>query len=172
MTKSVWRLGLPIDPGTQESMNYTSFIHSDILWLTSIASFDWQHNTYTGLRGTLIVFLIQQSWVRGSHIIELARLKKVPGLVLSWCFLTPLGVLLVMKILEDEWYIVSYKGSWAYRLLRFARFFCIVIYCMSTLSLPMESTDSMILLLVRICLWPRYIISGQLWIAGCPMPSI
>ena len=74
--------------------------------------------------------------MRGSCNIELAHLKKeeerrrkkkkeeerrrkkniwpvlrVFGLVLSRCFLTPLGVLLVMKTLEDEWYIVinAYK---------------------------------------------------------------
>jgi len=60
--------------------------------------------------------------VRSSNSIELARLKKkeegeeeeerkksiwpvlrVLGLVLLRCFLVPLGVLLVMKTLEDEW---------------------------------------------------------------------
>jgi len=59
--------------------------------------------------------------VRGSRSIELAHLKKkeeeerkkniwavlrVLGLVLLRCFLAPLGVLLVMKTLEDEWYVV------------------------------------------------------------------
>jgi len=36
---------------------------------------------------------------------------RVLGLVLSWCFLASLGVLLVMKTLEDEWYVVikTYK---------------------------------------------------------------
>ena len=64
----------------------------------------------------------------GSRSIELARLKKkeeeeeerkkniwpvlqVLGLVLLLCFLVPLGVLLVMKTLEDERYVVikAYK---------------------------------------------------------------
>ena len=65
----------------------------------------------------------------GSRSIELARLKKkeeeeeeerkkniwpvlrVLGLILLRCFLAPLGVLLVMKTLEDEWYVVikAYK---------------------------------------------------------------
>ena len=64
--------------------------------------------------------------MRGSRSIELARLKKkkeerrkknicpilrVLGLVLLRYFLAPLGVLLVMKILENEWYVVikAYK---------------------------------------------------------------
>jgi len=63
--------------------------------------------------------------VTGSRNIELARLKKkeeerkkniwpvlqVIGLVLLQCFLAPLGVLLVMKTLEDEWNVVikAYK---------------------------------------------------------------
>jgi len=36
---------------------------------------------------------------------------RVPGLVLSRCFLVPLWVLLVIKTLEDEWYVVikAYK---------------------------------------------------------------
>jgi len=54
---------------------------------------------------------------------ELARLKKEEkniwpvlrflGLVLFRCFLAPLGVLLVMKTLEDEWYVAikAYKLS-------------------------------------------------------------
>jgi len=36
-----------------------------------------------------------------------------------------------MKTLEDEWYVLR-------------DFFCIVIYCVSVLSLHIESTDSMI----------------------------
>jgi len=71
--------------------------------------------------------------MRGSHSVELARLKKeeirkeniwpvlqVLGLVLLQCFLAPLGVLLVMKTLEDECYIVikAYKLA-AYDILRF-----------------------------------------------------
>ena len=59
--------------------------------------------------------------VKESRKFELARLKKkkkeerkknispilrVPGLVLSRCFLAPLGVLLVMKTLDNEWYVV------------------------------------------------------------------
>ena len=55
--------------------------------------------------------------MRGSRSIELARLKKkeeekhLARLVLLRCFLAPLGVLLVMKTLENEWYIVikAYK---------------------------------------------------------------
>ena len=63
--------------------------------------------------------------VRDSDSTELARLKKerkkkkenispvlrVPGLVLLRGFLAPLGVLLVKKTLDDEWYVVikAYK---------------------------------------------------------------
>ena len=53
--------------------------------------------------------------MRGSHSIELARLKKkkkeekhlrVPGLVPLRYFFAPVGVLLVMKTLQDECYVV------------------------------------------------------------------
>ena len=64
----------------------------------------------------LRIAITQQQSVRSN---ELARLKKknispisrAPGLVLSRCFLAPLGDLLVMKTLDDEWYIVikAYK---------------------------------------------------------------
>jgi len=67
--------------------------------------------------------------VRDSDNTELARLKKkkkerkkerkkniwsvlrILGSVLLRCFLAPLGVLLVMKTLQDEWYVVikAYK---------------------------------------------------------------
>ena len=61
--------------------------------------------------------------MRGSRSIELACLKKerkkkekhlsrgVPGLVPTQYFLVPVGGLLVMKTLEDEWYVVikTYK---------------------------------------------------------------
>ena len=64
--------------------------------------------------------------VKESRKFELARLKKkeeeerkkniwpvlqVLCLVLLRCFLTPLGVLLVIQTLEDEWYVVikAYK---------------------------------------------------------------
>jgi len=70
--------------------------------------------------------------VRGSCSIELAHLKKeerrkkniwpvlrVLGLVLLQCFLAPLGVLLVMKTLEDEWYVIIK----AYKLAVFEIFF-------------------------------------------------
>ena len=74
--------------------------------------------------------------MRGSRSNELARLKKkeeeeeeerkkniwpvlqVVGLVPLQCFLAPLGVLLVMKTLEVEWYIVIK----AYKLTVFLRF--------------------------------------------------
>ena len=50
--------------------------------------------------------------VKESRKFELARLKKkknilavwrLSGAVLSRCFLAPLGVLFIMKTLEDEW---------------------------------------------------------------------
>ena len=48
-------------------------------------------------------------------------------------------VLLVMKALEDEWYVVK-------KACKFPAFeiFCIVIYCVSALSLHIKTTDSMI----------------------------
>ena len=45
-----------------------------------------------------------------------------------------------MKTLEDEWYVVVK----AYMFTIFERFF-IIIYCVSALSLHIESADSMIL---------------------------
>jgi len=59
------------------------------------------------------------------------------------CFLVLLGVLLVKKTLEDEQYVFIK----AYKLTVFEiliNFFCIAIYCVSALSLHIESTDSMI----------------------------
>ena len=47
------------------------------------------------------------------------------GLALLWCFFVPLGILLVMKTLEDEWYIV----------IKFTVFVLSCIYCVSMLSL-------------------------------------
>ena len=84
--------------------------------------------------------------VKGSRNIELACLKKkkerksfclfceFPGSVLSQCFLVPLGVSLVMKTPEDEWYICIVIK--AYKLTVFERFFWgIFMYCLSRLSL-------------------------------------
>jgi len=102
--------------------------------------------------------------VRGSRSIELARLKKkkeeeeeerkkniwpvlrVLGLVLLQCFLVPLGVLLVMKTLEDEWYVVikDYKLSVFDIFPQYESFF---LYChvLRVHAIPtLESTDSMI----------------------------
>jgi len=41
-----------------------------------------------------------------------------------------------MKTLEDEWYIVI-------QVYKFKRDFCIIVYCVSALSLHIESTDTM-----------------------------
>ena len=52
-------------------------------------------------------------------------------------FFEPLGVLFIMKTLEDEWYIViKYKLS----ILEILRV-CFVVYCMSVLSLHIESNQ-------------------------------
>ena len=34
--------------------------------------------------------------------------QQLPGSVLSWCSFAPLGVLLLMKALKNEWYIITY----------------------------------------------------------------
>ena len=76
--------------------------------------------------------------MRGSHSIELARLKKKKKLVCfasSWfgtfaMFSNAAVSLLVIKTLENERYVVIK----AYKLTVF-EIFCIVIYCMSALSL-------------------------------------
>ena len=93
--------------------------------------------------------------MRGSRSIELAHLKKerrrkkniwpilrVVGLVPLRCFLAPLGVLLVIKTLEDEWYVVikAYKLT-VFEILRY------FLYChiLRVHAIPtLESTDSMI----------------------------
>ena len=95
--------------------------------------------------------------MRGSRSIELARLKKkeeerkkiiwpvlrILGLVLLRCFIAPLGVLLVTKTLEDEWYVVikAYKLAVFEILVDF-------LYChiLRVRAIPtLESTDSMII---------------------------
>ena len=91
--------------------------------------------------------------MRQSCNFELAHLNKkkeehfgclaTSGLVLLRHFFAPLGMLFLMKTLEDEWYIVIKAYNFTiYEILR--NLFCVLIYCMSTLSLHMESTDSMI----------------------------
>ena len=62
-------------------------------------------------------------------------------MVLSRRFFATRGVLLVMKTLEDERYVVikAYKCD-GFRDL--VRFFCISIYCVYVVSLHTESTDS------------------------------
>ena len=84
--------------------------------------------------------------MRGSRSTELARLMKeeeskkkniwlvlqVFALVLSRCLLAPLKVLLVMKTLENEWYIAIE----AYKLA--------VFEILRSLHVHIESTDSMI----------------------------
>jgi len=67
-------------------------------------------------------------WCQGHANFELARLKKkeiiLPGSVLSWCFSTPLGVLLVIKALKDGWYVVIK----VYKFTRFGEIFYVLSY--------------------------------------------
>jgi len=52
-----------------------------------------------------------------------------------------LGVLLVMKSLEDEWYVVIKPSKLTY--FEIERFFCIVIAMLHVCAIPtLESTDS------------------------------
>ena len=55
-----------------------------------------------------------------------------------------------MKTLEDEWYgvITAYKLA----VLEIEKFACISIYCVSALSLHIESTDSMIYYMSMHCM--------------------
>jgi len=84
------------------------------------------------------------------HSNELTCLKKnispvlrAPGLVLSRCFLAPLGDLLVMKTLDDEWYVVikAYKPT-VFEILRIF-WYCHILHVHAIPTL--ESTDSMVL---------------------------
>ena len=78
-----------------------------------------------------------------AHVKEGKKKKKnilsvcqLSGSVLSQCFFVSLGMLFVVKILKDERYVVIS--------LPFLRLFCIIIYCVSALSLHIESTNCMI----------------------------
>ena len=83
------------------------------------------------------------------------------GWVFSWCFLVPLGVLLVMKTLEDEQYVVikAYKFT-VFEIWR--DFKCLVIYCMSTLSLHWSLPTPWYLSLI----WMGIHLSGGLMATG------
>jgi len=84
--------------------------------------------------------------MKESRNFELAHLKKknmalwrLCGLVLSRRFFVPVSMLFVMKTLEDGWHIVIKFTVFAI----LSDFFCIIIYCVSALSLHIfESTNS------------------------------
>ena len=62
-------------------------------------------------------------------------------------FFAPLGVLFIMKTLEDEQYVgIKYK----FRIFEILRV-CFVIYCVSVLSLHIESINSVIRATVHLC---------------------
>ena len=73
---------------------------------------------------------------RKKNILVVWRLS---GLVLLWCLFTPLGMLFLMKALEDEWYIAVKAYSLPF--LRVWEIMCIIIYCVSALSLCIKSTE-------------------------------
>ena len=91
--------------------------------------------------------ITQQQSVRSNELVRLKKKERkaflwAPGLVLLWCFLTPLGDLLVMKTRDDEWYVVIK----AYKLTVF-EIWEIFLYChiLHVHAIPtLESTDSMI----------------------------
>jgi len=58
-------------------------------------------------------------------------------------FFAPLGMLMVMKALKDEWYVV--RKVYKFTTSEILRDFGIIIYCMSVLSQHIESTNSDIL---------------------------
>ena len=97
--------------------------------------------------------------VKESRKFELARLKKkeerkknislvlrVPGLVHLRCFLAPLGVLLVMKTLEDEWYVVIKAKLAVFEILG-DFLYCHILRVRAIHTL--ESTDSMIITRIK-----------------------
>ena len=75
---------------------------------------------------------------RKKNILAICRLS---GLVLLQCFFASVGIFFIMKTLKDEPYVVikAYKFT-AFEILRV--FSCIIIYCVSALSLRIQSTDS------------------------------
>ena len=98
-----------------------------------------------------ILLFYVRTIVKESSKFELACLKKkikerclairqLSVSVLLRCFFAPLGILSVMKTVEVEWYMVAYKFTF-FEI--FERLFCIIICCMSVLSLHIQSTDSM-----------------------------
>ena len=98
--------------------------------------------------------------VKDSHNFELAYLKKkkkkkkerkknnlavwrLCGLVLSQCFSLYYRHIVVHEALKNEWYVVQGLTSIPFfEILRAD--FCIIIYCVSTLSLYVECTDCII----------------------------
>ena len=68
---------------------------------------------------------------------------RLSGLVLSRFILAPLGVLFIMKTLEDErWGVITAHNLSCFG--DFEKFVFISIYCVSALSLHIDSTNSMI----------------------------
>ena len=99
-----------------------------------------------------MVLFCAKTIVRGSHSIELAHLKteerRMKLILAIWqffssvlflCIFTLLGVLVVPKTFEDEWYIVNKD----YKFTAF-EIFLGLSYIVSVISLHIESTDSMI----------------------------
>ena len=133
-------------------------------WMVWMASWDFKPGKSNGLvhcsvKNAVVLCenhreRVMQIWTSPSEEEEEEERKtfwlavwRLSGSVLSRCFLPPLGVFFVMKTLEDEWQgvITAYKLA----LLEILRIFRISIYCMSALSLHIESTDSMMLLCAR-----------------------
>ena len=95
------------------------------------------HNNYISLLSDLCTCIVKEAivfqWVVRTPSWDFKPMR---------CFLSPLGVLFVMKTLEDEqWVVITvYKLD----VLEILRDFCISMYYASALSLHIESTDSMI----------------------------
>jgi len=93
---------------------------------------------------------------------NISPVLRVPGLVLSRRFLAPLGVLLVMKTLDNEWYVVikPYKLT-VFEILR-SFLYCHILHVR---AIPiLEFTDSMIYHALLLFYFSAYTHAG--WGAG------
>ena len=126
------------------------YVALDIMWIATRLQ-NWEKAMGSCTAQCKILLFCAKTVKIDSRNIELACLKKdvenrfwplgdFHGSILLWCFISPLGVLLVTKILEDEACKLPYLRFWEIFVLS-----CIL--CHTTLHI--ESADSMIVLIMK-----------------------
>jgi len=73
---------------------------------------------------------------------NILSILQIPSLVLLRCFLAPLGVFVVMKTLEDEWYIVV--EAYKFTVFEIGRDLFVLLHIACHPYPHIRSTDSMI----------------------------